>query len=218
MKDKRQRMAMAWPYGISDPNLYAYIMNAAASLSQYPYAAAALPNPATSPALSYYASLGLQRAAAAYTPYGFPSPLRPGPRSDLLPGGVPSPLIRPTAEPHPGTTPSTPSAPSLPCGLHPPRDHHPSTLAGAPHHPHPHGSLLGGSAATCTASPGEPCSCHLFYGGLAPTSLPAPHPVAAPISHPPHIATTSSTTTSSSSIPSSQPSLFQPYKTEAERA
>ncbi len=212
MKDKRQRMAMAWPYGISDPNLYAYIMNAAASLSTYPYAAAAagLPNP-TSPALSYYASLGLQRAAAAYTPYGFPSPLRPGPRPDLLPGGVGSSLIRPTAEPHPGTTPSTPATSSLPCTLHPPRDHpHPASVltAGGSHH---HSSLLGGSSSSCTASPGEPCNCHLFYGGLAPTSLPAPPPVN-PIAH--HIPTTSS---SSNTISSGGSSLFQPYKTE-ERA
>ncbi|KAK0053246.1 homeobox even-skipped protein 2, partial [Biomphalaria pfeifferi] len=34
MKDKRQRMAMAWPYGIADPHLYAYLAAAAAS---YPY-------------------------------------------------------------------------------------------------------------------------------------------------------------------------------------
>ncbi|KAH9519257.1 Homeobox even-skipped protein 2 [Bulinus truncatus] len=35
MKDKRQRMAMAWPYGIPpDPHLYAYLAAAAAS---YPY-------------------------------------------------------------------------------------------------------------------------------------------------------------------------------------
>lgn len=209
MKDKRQRMSQ-WPFHLAaDPSIYAAYI---ASLTQgYPYAAASLPNPAASPALSYYASLGLQRAAAAYTPYGFPSPLRPGPRSDLLPGGVTSPLIRPSAEPHPGTTPSTPVG-SLPCGLHPPRDHHPSPLSGTPHHPPSH-SLLGSSAGSCTAAAGEPCSCHLYYGGLAPTSLPAPHP----ISHP-HLPTTTVTTTSSSTIPSTQPSLFQPYKTEPERA
>lgn len=45
MKDKRQRMAVTWPYGIPpDPQIYAYLAAAAAS---YPYA---LPNPA---ALSY---------------------------------------------------------------------------------------------------------------------------------------------------------------------
>ncbi len=200
-------MAMAWPYGISDPNLYAYIMNAAASLSQTysPYASAALPSPAASPALSYYASLGLQRAAAAYTPYGFPSPLRPAPRAgELLP---PAPLLRPAAvEPHPGTTPSTPGTgtAALPgCGLHAPRD--------LPPH---HASLLGGSS--CTAAPGEPCSCPLFYGGLAPTSLPAPHPVTAPIPHPPPPISASAPSSTTSTIPSSQPSLFQPYKIKAE--
>ena len=45
MKDKRQRMAVTWPYGIPpDPQIYAYLAAAAAS---YPYA---LPNPA---AMSY---------------------------------------------------------------------------------------------------------------------------------------------------------------------
>lgn len=45
MKDKRQRMAVTWPYGIPpDPQIYAYLAAAAAS---YPYA---LPNPA---AVSY---------------------------------------------------------------------------------------------------------------------------------------------------------------------
>ena len=42
MKDKRQRVALAWPYGLTaDPAFYAYLVNAAAaaaSLSQYSYA------------------------------------------------------------------------------------------------------------------------------------------------------------------------------------
>ena len=90
---------MAWPYGIADPNIYAYIMNAAASLSQYPYAAAAMPN-ATSP-LNYYASLGLQRAAAAYSPYNIHATPGLRPRTDLL-SNVSSPLLRPTGptDPH----------------------------------------------------------------------------------------------------------------------
>lgn len=34
MKDKRQRMAMAWPY--PDPHLAAYMLNAAAAAGVYP--------------------------------------------------------------------------------------------------------------------------------------------------------------------------------------
>ena len=194
---------MAWPYGISDPNLYAYIMNAAASLTQYPYG---LPN---SPShLNYYASLGLQRAAAAYSPYGFPSPLRP--RGELpLPG---SPLIRPPTEPPhgpahgPTSGPSTPT--SLPCSLHPSRD--PAAPANILSHS---SSLLPPGAPPCTAAAGEPCNCHLFYSGLPsapPTSLPAPTPIAA------HAHITSLAT--SLPVPPTPPSLFQPYKTDVERA
>ncbi len=197
MKDKRQRMAMAWPYGISDPNLYAYIMNAAASLSSasYPYG---LPNAAAASQLNYYASLGLQRAAAAYSPYGFPSPLRPRPELLQNPASVgSSPLIRPTVEHHvgPTTAPSTPT--SLACTLHPARDptSHPPILGQTSLLPPPHGS------SPCTAASGEACSCHLYYSSLASvtSSLPTPTPI-------------------TSLPPTSTPSLFQPYKTDVERA
>ncbi len=96
MKDKRQRMALAWPFGLADPSVYSYLMNAAASLSSYPYPAA-VPN--VSSALNHYASLGLQRAAAAYSPYtglhGVPSP-------DVMAG---SPILR---SPHPAAIPVSP--------------------------------------------------------------------------------------------------------------
>ncbi|CAG5136036.1 unnamed protein product, partial [Candidula unifasciata] len=52
MKDKRQRMALAWPYGIADPHLYAYLAAAAAS---YPYG---MPPPPPS-ALGCYAASGV---------------------------------------------------------------------------------------------------------------------------------------------------------------
>ena len=201
MKDKRQRMAMAWPYGITDPNLYAYIMNAAASLSSYPYAAAAaasLPGTGQSP-LNYYASLGLQRAAAAYSPYSFPSPLRPVPGPLGGSGG----LLRPTA-----TTGEPPSPSGLPCGLHVPREHPASGLTGSGSSSSTPSLLGGGHSAPCSAAPGENCPCPpapLFYSGLAgvTTSLPAPLPVS-------HSLT--------SSTPHTTPSLFQPYKTDVERA
>ena len=72
MKDKRQRLAMTWPY---DPAIYAYLLNAAAAASlhtQYqtlscpPSAVHRPPSFLPSPFV-YYASMGLQRAAAAYS-------------------------------------------------------------------------------------------------------------------------------------------------------
>lgn len=75
MKDKRQRLAMTWPY---DPAIYAYLLNAAAAASLHthyqtyvfpPSTAGHRPSPTflPSPFASYYASMGLQRAAAAYS-------------------------------------------------------------------------------------------------------------------------------------------------------
>lgn len=214
MKDKRQRMAMAWPYGIADPNIYAYIMNAAASLSSYaatgnspsypglagsglpgnaPPAAAGAPAPPPPPpgaaGLNYYASLGLQRAAAAYNPYSLQSPLRP--RAELLPGLVPppglptNPLLR-SAEP----LTSSPITGGL---LPPPRD-----------------GATGGLPA--------PLPSHLL-----PTSgdyLLPPYP--SNVLPTPALGgtdmTSSSLRPSTTSPPSSKPSLFQPYKTDADRA
>jgi len=69
MKDKRQRLAMTWPY---DPAIYAYLLNAAAAASFHThYQTLTLP-PHRPPSLMsspwvYYASMGLQRAAAAYS-------------------------------------------------------------------------------------------------------------------------------------------------------
>ncbi|XP_064643537.1 segmentation protein even-skipped-like isoform X2 [Lineus longissimus] len=199
MKDKRQRMAMAWPYGLAaaDPNLYAYLMNAAAAAG-YPYPLQAAAAASASP-FSYYASLGLQRAAASYSPYSFPSPIRP--RADLLQGA--NPLLRPPVAPE-GAAPIIPSA-STPCNLHT-RDilpHSPSLLP-------PHSS-----AVTCPTTSEEGCNCHMYLPPGLPsipttiptsltTSLPAPIPVTtAPPSAP--------TTTTA-------PRLFQPYKTDSDRS
>lgn len=33
MKDKRQRMALSWPFGMVDPSMYSYLLSAAANLS-----------------------------------------------------------------------------------------------------------------------------------------------------------------------------------------
>lgn len=88
MKDKRQRMAMTWPYGIpADPQVYAYLAAAAAAQASYPYG---FPNPA---AMSYPGlSLGglPSSGSSAFTPLS--SPLQP--RLDLL-QSMGSPLHRP---------------------------------------------------------------------------------------------------------------------------
>ncbi|KAL4229391.1 sequence-specific DNA binding [Mactra antiquata] len=73
MKDKRQRMAVTWPYGIPpDPQIYAYLAAAAAS---YPYA---LPNPAS----VSYPSLPLpglyqSQTSSAFSPLTPQNPLKP---------------------------------------------------------------------------------------------------------------------------------------------
>ena len=83
MKDKRQRMALAWPFGIADPAIFTYLANAASSpFTPYPYAL-----PSAMP-INHYASLGLHRAAAAYHPYAHG--MRP---AELL--SHPTPLSRP---------------------------------------------------------------------------------------------------------------------------
>ncbi|XP_050405185.1 homeobox even-skipped homolog protein 2 [Patella vulgata] len=72
MKDKRQRMAVAWPYGIPpDPHLYAYLAAAAAS---YPY------NMNGSSPLSH-AALGLTSQASPLSPFQLPGMTS---RPDLL--------------------------------------------------------------------------------------------------------------------------------------
>jgi hypothetical protein len=57
MKDKRQRLALTWPYGMVDPALYAYIAAAAANYSPYS-AAAALGSPTPHLLGHYYLGLG----------------------------------------------------------------------------------------------------------------------------------------------------------------
>ncbi|XP_012936735.1 homeobox even-skipped homolog protein 2 [Aplysia californica] len=79
MKDKRQRMALAWPYGIADPHLYAYLAAAAAS---YPYSLTPPP-----PGLGCYpGGVSLSRGAAP-PPCGFPPPALP-----MSPNARPTPV------------------------------------------------------------------------------------------------------------------------------
>ena len=192
---------MAWPYGITDPNLYAYIMNAAASMSAYshglPAGGAASPSPAH---LNYYASLGLQRAAAQYGPYGMPSPLRP--HGDIpLPGAPHAGLLRPPVDlpPHPAVTP--PSGGHV-GGLSPPATH-PS-----PSHPRESAPVSSAHPLLSHSSPILPPAGYPYHPGLPTLPLTSLHAASAslPVS-------------SSSRVPPAiPPSLFRPYKTEVERA
>jgi len=74
MKDKRQRVALAWPYGLTaDPAFYAYLVNAAAaaaSLSQYSYAPHHAANQQSSPPFNYAAA----GSSAMPRGYSFPPP------------------------------------------------------------------------------------------------------------------------------------------------
>ena len=123
MKDKRQRMAMAWPLGIADPHLYAYLAAAAAS---YPYGV-----PQSTP-FGYYGSLGLPRPGMPTTISGAQlpgSPITSQPSlGSLAQYSFPSPL-RPSQEPLPGM--SSAFLPGRTSGLpHPAHPFHSSPLTG----------------------------------------------------------------------------------------
>ncbi|XP_046570290.1 homeobox even-skipped homolog protein 2-like [Haliotis rubra] len=120
MKDKRQRMAMAWPYGIADPNIYAYIAAAAAS---YPYGIAAAGAP-----FGCYSGMGLQRPQAGLAQLPMTAGLRPGaeyfnnltnsflrPSTMVVPHTVHSPpTVRSPLDPTALMGHSAPSTPSTP--------------------------------------------------------------------------------------------------------
>ena len=122
MKDKRQRMAMAWPYGIADPHLYAYIAAAAAS---YPYGLAA-----GSP-FGCYSGVPMQRPQAALPQMLPNSGLRPN--QDFL-NSITNSFMRPPAiaVPHP-----VHSSPPIGCGIRSPLEtasmlSHGASSAGSP--------------------------------------------------------------------------------------
>ncbi|XP_076323290.1 homeobox even-skipped homolog protein 1-like [Tachypleus tridentatus] len=189
MKDKRQRMAFAWPY--ADPHFAAYMLNAAAAASAggYPYA---LPTGAMS--FGYYGTL---TPFGRYHPYNLP--VRP--QSTL----IASPYLRPTSGPSTESVSlaSGTSGPTTP--MNPPI--FPEALNG-------HFHACGPSPTLSTAT--DPCRCQLFtYPGLGvglgvgvtpSTTSNANLSVQSPLRCP------SQTTTENP-----RPSLFQPYKADVER-
>lgn len=249
-------MALTWPYGMADPGLYAYIMNAAASLSQYqhqphvappppPLASYPPPSPystlhpslapsyptnapvgmapggACSP-LGLYASLGLQRAAAAAAAYGssyaalqnafslqraaaaqaLVAP--PLPPSAAGPDALASSLFR---LPPPGIAPA-------PAGDRPGSGRETGPLLG-------HTSLLSNSQPTAAAAASDNCSsCH-SHALYANHNLPQVPPIVSPL-HSAAAMRYASVGGPTSAVHQTSShaghTLFQPFKTGSERA
>ncbi|XP_077483333.1 homeobox protein even-skipped [Amblyomma americanum] len=119
MKDKRQRMALAWPY--ADPHFAAYMLNAAAAAAAsgaagYPYA---LPFP-------YYTAAALS-PLARYPPYTAGPPRPPSPSMQLGAPGAPFP--RSAASPAAAATPC--ACPYIPYTPLPPNQQPPPTTTAA---------------------------------------------------------------------------------------
>lgn len=220
MKDKRQRLALAWPY--ADPALAAYLLHAAAATGAYP---PYLP-PSLSPGSPWAAAAAAAAAAGVggAPPIGYNMPSHPpsltrfAPYPRPHPGLLSSPYLRPgDLRPHDVQT-ALPSSPLTP----------------TPVSPRP---LVGGHLATCPLrdSPkvgGDSCVCGLLYPALplshalTPTLDAAPAPLttsppsantslsANPPSGPPSLATPGASLGGRGSPhkTSSGPSLFQPYR------
>ncbi|XP_076455786.1 uncharacterized protein LOC143290317 [Babylonia areolata] len=211
MKDKRQRMAMVWPYG--DPHLYAYIA-AAVNYHQYPLA-----SPPPHPALAYYthpaaaAALGLGLAGSP------PAGLVGGPAGGGVGGGggggggahLPSPFS-PQALRHHSTSASDflmaaamsnggclrgPGGGAGGGSVAPP-PHHPTT----PHH-HPHHPF---SLPALTSPSGR-----LSHGASSPFTPPAAHAQSSKTSLP----ASKSSGGSNSTAPNG---LFRPFQSEVEKS
>ncbi|GAB6022655.1 Even-skipped homeobox [Chamberlinius hualienensis] len=190
MKDKRQRMAIAWPY--SDPHFAAFVLQAAAS-GAYHY-----PLPG---AYSYYNSLGLGR----YSPYNLPirpqttilTPhyLRsPGVGSESMGSPLPTPVVTSTSNVSGrsgnggGSTgsvlPPVTSASSA--------NTSPTPIINNGHFTACHATVHGGGGSP--TADGAACRCSLFYPGIG-MPLSGSTPTLSPPSE-------------------SRPNLFQPYKSD----
>ncbi|KAK7086033.1 sequence-specific DNA binding [Halocaridina rubra] len=166
MKDKRQRMAIAWPYG--DPTLTAYLLHAAAATGVYP--------PYMPPAINPGASWAAAAAAAAAvnvasTPpaFSYPSPGHPASLSRFSPYLRPQPpiLSSPYARPSEMHIPPAATASAS----------MPSTLAPPPPPPVVPRLLPVGHLASCPVRDSSKlgcngCLCGLLYPGGLSNSLP----------------------------------------------
>ncbi|GFN75939.1 homeobox even-skipped homolog protein 2 [Plakobranchus ocellatus] len=140
MKDKRQRMAVAWPYGIPpDPHLYAYLAAAAAS---YPYGFAA-----SSQLAAHSASLG---HLAAQHEHHASLPAHSLPPSHQHPGQhLPPPPHLAASHLLQSRFPATPAPPGSGTGIPPSRILLP---ASSPPPPHPPPSSSSASTSPSSAS------------------------------------------------------------------
>ena len=185
MKDKRQRIAMTWPY---DPAIYAYLVNAAAASlqaqQQYPYPVSAPSTGSIAPPFAaYYASMGLQCAAAAYNAPNFPTlDILSRSAAAILDSAHPATALVPP----PGGLQASPSLPiiSVNRGLNAAAQRDLASLDTASGH------VTSGRRCTCTA-----CCGPLIFG---------------------HVTSSKSTVYSPGGAPNK--TLFQPFKTDVERA
>lgn len=215
MKDKRQRMAMAWPYGIADPHIYAYI--AAAAAANYPYSVS---GPATPSALGYYpgVGLGLGGGPGVGIPHGAPMPfspqaMRPTTASDFLAAAAASSAggggcIRPGGglpAPHPlAMSPLS----ALGCGMRAGPVDPVSLLSHHHHHPHHQASPPSPQSIMAAALNSQRVS------GRASFSPPSAHVQSRP-SVPVPVSKTSGGSGSNSTAPNG---LFRPFQSDVEKS
>lgn len=78
MKDKRQRMTVAWPYGLADPGIYAYLMTAAAhaNMNGYPYPALQSAVQSVTPFNPYYPAAPPASRPSPYPTYNHAAAVR----------------------------------------------------------------------------------------------------------------------------------------------
>ncbi|XP_063592226.1 homeobox even-skipped homolog protein 1-like [Penaeus indicus] len=229
MKDKRQRLALAWPY--ADPALTAYLLHAAAATGAYPpYLPPSLP-----PGSPWAAAAAAAAAAGVAGTPSYSSPTHATPLSRFAPYPRPHPPVLSPPYSRPSEVHMPPSA---------------SVLTPTPVVPRP---IVGGHLPSCPVrdSPSkmgvEGCLCGLLaYPGLAShtlaqeSALPFPPTLLASTTatsgsptlaaHTPASSSTSSSTSSSSSssdkvdvdvsssgrtsppLPRAPKALFQPYR------
>ncbi|XP_042858679.1 segmentation protein even-skipped-like [Penaeus japonicus] len=142
MKDKRQRMAVSWPY--ADPALTAYLLHAAAASGAYP---PYLP-PASMPSAPWTPTGVSATSPMSYTaPHlAYPTPTATSPLTRFAPYPRPQPPMLSPPYSLPADAPHHPLSPTLP----------------APMLPHP--AMCGGHLPTCPAqtSPKELCMCFMY--------------------------------------------------------